>query len=671
MALYFLFAPIIYAEDLPTPTPDTTPPVITLLGDATVSIQQGSTYQDAGATASDDADGDITSNITIVSAVDTAVPGNYNVTYNVSDAAGNTAIEVNRVVVVNAPDPVPVNIILRIYAGDTVLFDGFKTVTACAESPEANAPITLNGKCAVEQSGLSNTWTWNYTPSGWLDELGGHTTTSDFSKSWSYFHNLNYGSIALNQYILSSNEELLLTYNSYPLRISASKISGTVGDTITFKAEEQSTFDANYNSVWTPSSKATIILGTQSCITIIDGTCSIILNTAGLFKAIGSKALYVPSAELEIDITSPDVIITSNSGGGSGGTFTPPLFSVQNAVNYLVGAQSPDGSFGSDMYTDWAGIAIGAAGVVGDIQVNLIDYMVKHNTISALLTDNERRVMALLALGQNPYSFYGTDYVEAIIAGFDGSQFGDPLLVNDDIFALIPLKSAGYSSSDQIIAKDIAFVISKQKIDGSWEDSVDVTAAAVQALLPFNPAARVTDSLDRASAYLQSVQGDDGGFGSIYSTSWVAQAMSALGSSWTKNGHSITDYIATEQAPDGAALSLSEATQNRIWATSYAVPAALGKPWNEIMHAVAKPMAQTVSSVPLSSNEKKNIEIEPEAVVVENIQGILPTVEVLPLAANVNLEENNSSFLAALANNIMFFISVLTSVLQGWFDTLF
>ena len=40
---------------------DTTAPVITLLGEATVTIEVGSTYSDAGATASDNYDGDVSS----------------------------------------------------------------------------------------------------------------------------------------------------------------------------------------------------------------------------------------------------------------------------------------------------------------------------------------------------------------------------------------------------------------------------------------------------------------------------------------------------------------------------------------------------------------------------------------------------------------------------------
>jgi hypothetical protein len=79
---------------------DTTVPVITLLGDATVTIEVGNDYTDAGATASDNYDGDITDDIVVVNPVDTDVVGTYTITYNVSDAAGNTAVEAIREVIV-------------------------------------------------------------------------------------------------------------------------------------------------------------------------------------------------------------------------------------------------------------------------------------------------------------------------------------------------------------------------------------------------------------------------------------------------------------------------------------------------------------------------------------------------------------------------------------------
>ena len=72
--------------------------MITLLGEATVTLEVGTSYTDSGATASDNYDGDITSNIVSVNTVDTSTIGTYTVTYNVSDANGNAAAEVTRTV---------------------------------------------------------------------------------------------------------------------------------------------------------------------------------------------------------------------------------------------------------------------------------------------------------------------------------------------------------------------------------------------------------------------------------------------------------------------------------------------------------------------------------------------------------------------------------------------
>ena len=58
------------------------------------------TYADAGASATDNVDGNLTSKIVVTGAVDTSTAGTYTLKYDVSDAAGNTAESVSRTVVV-------------------------------------------------------------------------------------------------------------------------------------------------------------------------------------------------------------------------------------------------------------------------------------------------------------------------------------------------------------------------------------------------------------------------------------------------------------------------------------------------------------------------------------------------------------------------------------------
>lgn len=78
---------------------DTTPPVITLNGVAAVSVNWGATYADAGATATDNVDSNVSVNTS--GSVNTGIPGVYTLTYTASDIAGNQATPVTRTVTVS------------------------------------------------------------------------------------------------------------------------------------------------------------------------------------------------------------------------------------------------------------------------------------------------------------------------------------------------------------------------------------------------------------------------------------------------------------------------------------------------------------------------------------------------------------------------------------------
>jgi len=79
---------------------DTTSPVIILNGSASVTVEMGSNYEDAGAIVTDDVDNAL--QVNIQSNVNTQVLGNYTVTFNVNDLSGNAAQSVVRTVIVIA-----------------------------------------------------------------------------------------------------------------------------------------------------------------------------------------------------------------------------------------------------------------------------------------------------------------------------------------------------------------------------------------------------------------------------------------------------------------------------------------------------------------------------------------------------------------------------------------
>ena len=89
---------------------DNTAPVVTLIGESSITVTQNATYEDAGATAIDNNDGDLTSNIVTTSNVDTSTLGMYTVTHSVLDASGNNGSASRQVGVVGG-QPTPCNVV--------------------------------------------------------------------------------------------------------------------------------------------------------------------------------------------------------------------------------------------------------------------------------------------------------------------------------------------------------------------------------------------------------------------------------------------------------------------------------------------------------------------------------------------------------------------------------
>lgn len=82
---------------------DREPPEITLTKGAAVTIRPGTKFEDPGATAVDDSDGDVTAKIVSSGIVDRWHKGDYEIEYTVSDSYGNKATAVRTVTVEGEP----------------------------------------------------------------------------------------------------------------------------------------------------------------------------------------------------------------------------------------------------------------------------------------------------------------------------------------------------------------------------------------------------------------------------------------------------------------------------------------------------------------------------------------------------------------------------------------
>ncbi|MGE5392183.1 MAG: DUF4430 domain-containing protein [Candidatus Saccharibacteria bacterium] len=153
-------------------------------------------------------------------------------------------------------------------------------------------------------------------------------------------------------------------------------------------------------------------------------------------------------------------------------------------------------------------------------------------------------ILALTAAGKDPRTYGSSDYVEKLLSFRSGGQIGDPALINDDIFALLALSSAGLGPENSDIVSEKQFILSKTQADGGWgyaygsgSDS-NTTAAAILALYS-SGVAKSDPVITGAVGYLADSQNEDGGFayqmGSPWgsasdssSTAWVIWVANAL-----------------------------------------------------------------------------------------------------------------------------------------------
>lgn len=151
-----------------TPTPaDTVAPVIQLNGLQNLNHEQGTTFSDPGATATDDVDGNVS--VTTTGEVGTDA-GTYTLNYSATDAAGNTASVSRTVVVQDTVAPV-ITLVgssqISLFVGDT-----YEELGATAiDVVDGAVNVSVTGVVSTEQAGQS-TVTYSAT------DVAGNTGTA-------------------------------------------------------------------------------------------------------------------------------------------------------------------------------------------------------------------------------------------------------------------------------------------------------------------------------------------------------------------------------------------------------------------------------------------------------------------------------------------------------------
>ena len=237
--------------------------------------------------------------------------------------------------------------------------------------------------------------------------------------------------------------------------------------------------------------------------------------------------------------------------------------------DYLVQQGTP--AAGSSICGEWTVIGLARSGRSipgGSSYYNALVKYVKDtiNTSTMRLdrsksTENSRIILALTALGKDVTNVGGYN----LLAGLNEMSYLRKQGTNGPVWALIALDSHDYAPQGDVTReKLIDTIIDLQMENGAWYISAtnpsadtDMTAMAIQALAPYYKTnAKAKEAVDKALAYLSSIQNADGTFSaanggssSSESTAQVLVALCALGidpvadSRFIKNGNTVLDGL--------------------------------------------------------------------------------------------------------------------------------
>lgn len=276
---------------------------------------------------------------------------------------------------------------------------------------------------------------------------------------------------------------------------------------------------------------------------------------------------------------------------------------IDNGVSFLKSKQDVSGGItgGFSAPSQWSAIAFAANGIdvatIKNPTNSLKDFLLTDIPNNGLATDWESRILAIVAMGDDPTNFGDVNYVQKLESFYNNNQIGDLTLLNDDFFALLALIASGNSANLQIKQDTLNFIIAHQASDGgfSWSPdttcsygapTVDMTAAALQSLQTGKDNGLIHAELDNAIAkakdYLLAKQNSDGGFpgwsgvSDADTTSWVLMAFNVLGMKDSSPALSAKNWLEGSQQLDGGFLGWGGTDSTT---TAQALIALVGKGW--------------------------------------------------------------------------------------------
>jgi hypothetical protein len=286
--------------------------------------------------------------------------------------------------------------------------------------------------------------------------------------------------------------------------------------------------------------------------------CVLALSMAAMAACAGSANAYVTPAQAE--------------------------HAAERGADWFEASQQQSGELGSD----WAMTALAAAGInAADVRTAIADPSAQDFYLDEWQasgpggagTDAERGILAGDAGGiqtsrlSTAADATKSNLVARVAELFDGTQIGEPGLLNDDIFGVLALHQAG--APPELLRRIVDYLRTKQLPDGGWSwnaspsatADTDMTGSVVAAFCAAGVSTSAPD-LKEALDLLHTLQDPATGgfiappesFGvgvNTDTTSWVLSGLiqcgiDPQGPEWTTaEGKTPLDYLVSMQRPDG------------------------------------------------------------------------------------------------------------------------
>ena len=350
---------------------DVTPPVVTLNGEANITLEQDAVYTELGATAVDDVDGNVSVNIS--GTVNTTVVGTYTLTYTAQDKAGNEANATRTVTVIDVTPPV---ITLNGQSNITLVQNTAYTELGATALDAVDGNVSVNISGTVDTGTIGN-YTIVYTAQDNSGNEANTTRTITIIDVTPPVITLNgQSAISLEQnagYTELGATALDAVDGNVSVTISGNVDTSTVGSyTVTYSATDSAGNEANIT-------RAITVIDVTPPVITLNGAATITLEQNAPYTELGATALDAVDGNVSVNISGTvdtgtignyTVMYTAQDSAGNEENITriitvidvtPPVITLNGEANITLEQNA--------VYTELGATALDA--VDGNVSVNI------------------------------------------------------------------------------------------------------------------------------------------------------------------------------------------------------------------------------------------------------------------------------------------------------------